>query len=231
MLTWQTDGIVRHVNHNGKVATVWPENGVFGFDVRDGTRHYSSHCPTLKEAISACESLLIRKDYILTFTGKKVDPLNPNPKVFDIIDMVHSLSMQCRFQGMTSKFYSVAHHSVLVSYICPIEFAPHAIVHDGSEYILKDIPTPVKSRIPEYREIEKEWQSMIYTYFGLDSIEPPEVKIADKVILATEFRDLMNYPEYAKENGLSCMEAKIIPWSQGESEYLMMSRMQELFQL
>ena len=60
---------------------------------------------------------------IQTFTGKKFDPLNPNLNDFCIEDIAHSLSLQCRFTGHCRVFYSVAEHSVHVSYQVPAEHA------------------------------------------------------------------------------------------------------------
>src|SRR4051794_32940266 len=81
---------------------------------------------------------------IITSTGKWFDVFNPNPADVDIEDIVHALSMQCRFTGHTKEFYSVAQHSVLVSLTCPSVDALYGLVHDGSEAYLSDIARPVK---------------------------------------------------------------------------------------
>ena len=54
-------------------------------------------------------------EWIQTYTGVKFYPLNPCMDDIDIIDIAHSLSLQCRFTGHLSEFYSVAQHSVMVA--------------------------------------------------------------------------------------------------------------------
>ncbi len=54
-------------------------------------------------------------DWIQTFTGKKFFPLTPDPELICIEDIAHSLSMQCRYNGHSKQFYSVAQHSVILS--------------------------------------------------------------------------------------------------------------------
>ena len=58
-------------------------------------------------------------DWIQTFTGRQFWPLDPHVDEIYIEDIAHSLSMQCRFTGHSLRFYSVAEHSVLVSYAVP----------------------------------------------------------------------------------------------------------------
>ena len=57
--------------------------------------------------------------WIQTFTGKKFSPLEPRREDIDILDIAHSRSMQCRFNGHCRQFYSVAEHSVRVARILP----------------------------------------------------------------------------------------------------------------
>jgi hypothetical protein len=37
--------------------------------------------------------------WIETFSGKKINPLDADEDSLDIVDIAHSLSMQCRFNG------------------------------------------------------------------------------------------------------------------------------------
>ena len=57
-----------------------------------------------------------------TYTGKIFDFNDIRPEVIDIIDIAHALSNVCRWGGHCSKFYSVAEHSILCSYLAAQEF-------------------------------------------------------------------------------------------------------------
>mgnify|MGYP001585328323 FL=1 len=53
--------------------------------------------------------------FIQTISGKKVWPFSLELEDIDIGDIAHSLSMQCRFNGQITKFYSVAEHCYFAS--------------------------------------------------------------------------------------------------------------------
>lgn len=131
--------------------------------------------------------------WIQTFSGRRFNPTNPHVDAIVIQDIAHSLSMQCRFSGHCKKFYSVAQHSVLVSHICDRADALWGLLHDASEAYLVDIPRPLKrsGKFEEYRKMETVMTRAICKRFGLPESEPPSVKKADTILLATEARDLM----------------------------------------
>jgi len=131
--------------------------------------------------------------WIQTYSGKRFNPLKPIPKAIVIQDIAHSLSMQCRFSGHVKKFYSVAQHCVLVSYICDSKDALWGLLHDVTEAYLVDVPRPLK-RSPQfqaYRKMEDVMQAAICQRFDLENEEPASVHRADTLLLATEARDLM----------------------------------------
>ena len=136
---------------------------------------------------------------IQTYTGKHVDPFNLRPEQIDIQDIAHSLSLQCRFNGHCKEFYSVAEHSIRVSNILPAEFKLWGLLHDATEAYLGDIITPIKKELcvfgplgDDSLKIIEEWAAKVIAQkFGLVWPMPEEVHHADRVLLATEFRDLM----------------------------------------
>ncbi|QYD70125.1 metal-dependent phosphohydrolase [Paraburkholderia edwinii] len=128
---------------------------------------------------------------ILTASGRYFDFINPDPKSIRVFDIGRALSRICRFTGHTTKFYSVAQHSVLVSKVVPPEFALQGLFHDGSEAYLGDVSSPLKQLLPDYKAIEQRVEHAIATAFDLPEQLHPSIKQADLRLLVTEKRDLM----------------------------------------
>jgi len=133
-------------------------------------------------------------DWIQIYSGKPYWPLDPRPEDVDIIDIAAALSKLCRFTGHTTRFYSVAEHSVLVSKSVPEEFAKWGLLHDAAEAYLCDLPAPIKSQpeFSDYRIAEKKNMVCIATHFGLCPKVPAEVKVIDRRIWQDERAALMN---------------------------------------
>lgn len=135
--------------------------------------------------------------WVETYTGRKFYPLKPDKYEISILDIAHSLSMQCRYQGMCHNFYSVAQHSVMVSKLFEksavgtYRLEMLGLLHDASEAYLSDIPRPLK-HLPEfavYREAEDRLQTEIFKAFGLTpvaSFEADLLKSADLGMLLSE---------------------------------------------
>ena len=90
--------------------------------------------------------------WIETFTGKEFYFLDPTPDSIDIRDIAHSLAFTCRYTGHSRRFYSVAEHSVLVSYLAVDPLA--GLLHDASEAYITDIASPIKPHLANYKELE-----------------------------------------------------------------------------
>ena len=185
-----------------------------------------------KEELSVIEQtykdnpILTDDCWIQLFTGKKFYPLNPRPEDICIEDIAHALSMLCRFTGHCKEFYSVAQHSVIVSYFC--DSSLQGLLHDASEAYISDINSPIKKmdQLTGYREIESKIQKVIYKKFNLPEIENTSVKKADKLVLAIEARNLMNH--ISPEWNIPSIPLNIIPLPPKEAEQLFLNRYKEL---
>lgn len=130
---------------------------------------------------------------LTTISGRQVDLVNPAESRFGVYDIAHALSRLCRFNGHVHGFYSVAQHSVFVSHLVPPEHARAALFHDAAEAFLGDVTTPLKRLLPDYEQLERQFQIVIARRFSLPFVLPEEVHQADQVALATERRDLLQH--------------------------------------
>lgn len=127
-----------------------------------------------------------RLSFIITTRGHRFDFLDPYSSVIDIRDIAHALANACRFTGHSRKFYSVAEHSVFVSYLVEPGFEFEALMHDAHEAYVGDMATPLKQLCPDYKVVARRVDLAIRFAFGLATNEPPEVKAADAHALKIE---------------------------------------------
>jgi hypothetical protein len=130
-------------------------------------------------------------DWIQTYTGRQFWPLDPRPGEVAIEDIAHALSQLCRYGGHTTRFYSVAEHSVHLSRFVPRADALAALLHDAAEAYLVDVPRPIKASLSEYRTIESGIMAAIGRRFGLPLEMPASVEAADYAILTDERAQVM----------------------------------------
>ena len=183
---------------------------------------------------------LCHDEWIQTVTGGKFYPLCPLKMHVNIEDIAHALSMICRFVGHCREFYSVAQHSVLVSFL-----GPHSrqglwyLLHDAPEAYIGDISRPLKRTLLIRDEnitvgaAEQRIMRVVANALNLpDNPDWDGIKNADNKLLATEARDLMDpiHPEWDfKCPPIPLNEwSKIVPLSQKEAKKEFLKRYEEL---
>lgn len=133
--------------------------------------------------------------WIFTYTGQKVHPFDLKPDQVRIADIAHALSRTCRYSGHVEGYYSVAEHCLLISDLVSEEHEMCALLHDAPEAYLTDLPSPVKSKLSGYNELEEKVWSVIAKKYGVPQQIPKEVKHFDESIVRAELRDVKNLPE------------------------------------
>lgn len=130
--------------------------------------------------------------YIETFSGKKFYFLKPSLDDIVIEDIAHSLSMQCRYTGHASEFYSIAEHSILVSSLCSDDAKLWGLMHDASEAYLTDVASPIKPYLVNYKKLESNIMNAVCDKFSMERAMPGEVHVADMEVLRCEAHMLMH---------------------------------------
>jgi uncharacterized protein len=139
--------------------------------------------------------------YLITQSNRRVDIPEPLPGQIHIEDVSVHTGRIPRFVGATNRFFSVAQHSVEVAYLCaaiaayrgePIEQPMReGLGHDMHEYLLSDIPSPVKRLLPDYKRlVEGPLDRRIRSVFGLAKMMPADVHLADSMALLLEDQHL-----------------------------------------
>jgi hypothetical protein len=139
----------------------------------------------------------VKHYYIKSASGKSFNFLEPRQEDICIEDIAHALSQVNRYAGHAPFPYSVARHSILVSYEVRPQNALMGLLHDASEAYLADISRPLKNLLPDYSAIERRVEEVISAKFSLPFVFPPDVKRADLAVFNAEVRDLFpkSYPD------------------------------------
>jgi hypothetical protein len=174
--------------------------------------------------------------YLQTVSGRWVNPFDPDPDQLDAGDIARALANQCRFGGHCRTFYSIAQHSVIVSELVEqrggdTEDAFAALMHDASEAYLGDMPHPLKHRSPlgeAFRAAERDLEQALRDRFAIKA-DVPEIKRADRALLATERRAFSDeswpWPEL---EGVEPLDLELIAWPPDEAARAFAARYAEL---
>ena len=142
--------------------------------------------------------------------GAWFHPLDPRPAEVKIEDIAHALANICRFGGRTSRFYSVAQHSMWVArHASTRQAALYGLLHDAAEAYIGDVISPLKQALffwPEEQLAPTKFETiergvMWAIYEGLGLAEPTaaitsEVKDLDAKALSVEARELLGDPKW-----------------------------------
>lgn len=169
--------------------------------------------------------------WIHTYKGHQFYAFDPREDDIDIDDIAHALALTCRYSGHCNKFFSVAQHSVLVSFLVPEEQALAALLHDAPEAYLTDIPRPIKHMLNEYgvpfSDVEDRIYKVIAKKYGCQYPLPNEVHEIDHHIVADEaeilFDPVPEWTQWYRKTG-----AHIVPVGPEQAEAMFKMRFEEL---
>jgi len=146
-----------------------------------------------------------------------VDLFNTDPDTILIEDIAHGLAYNCRWNGHTRGFWSVAQHCCMMFEMAPEEDKLMYLFHDAEEAYWGDIIRPLKNIIrdqyPEAIEKMKLLRKLIYDKFKIPYLTIGAM-MADWECLQWEFENIVKssnnvdywMPERAKKEWLSRYE-------------------------
>lgn len=163
---------------------------------------------------------------IMTYTGKMINPFYPDENSICIEDIAHSLSMQCRFNGHTNRFYSVAQHCVMAASMLRISKFPAKVqllglLHDSAEAYITDLPKPFKDCLDEYLDAEQTLNAAIirklYPYKDVSVDDIYHVAFIDKELSSLEGKEFLGGEFWENKNTFFNVDFEVI-WSPGEAK-------------
>lgn len=168
-----------------------------------------------------------------THSGRAFFLGDPRPEEVHFADIAHALSNQCRYNGHSQVFYSVAQHAVKVSewmqedgLSADLCFA--GLHHDSAEAYTGDIVSQVKFLVPAFRDLEDAVEDAVFHALGIDMNDEVAgiVKEYDLLALSTERRDIlsMNTTTYTWGDIPTPHDAELTPWSPGIAKDKFVSR-------
>ena len=123
--------------------------------------------------------------FIISHHGHRLGPNYPAPTIEDI---AVSLGRICRFAGHCKRWYSVLQHCFVVADLLEAPYKKIGLLHDSSEILISDVPTPFKNK--ELRELEDVLLKSIFkAHLGYDNIPAnvwKKIKVADSEAFAGE---------------------------------------------
>lgn len=175
-----------------------------------------------------------KKEWIQSYSGRKVTPFDLQPDQVCFQDIAHTLSQKVRFNGhLRSMGYTVGQHCCLGAEQIFLRtrsetLALAFLLHEVSEVVLPDVPTPIKRMIKvdiggeliSWSELEDRHAKAIFEGLAMPGLLPeiysPEVKEMDARMLMTEKRDLASKePEPWGISAEPLENLKIDVWSMG----------------
>lgn len=175
--------------------------------------------------------------YILTHAGRQhslLPPLSVSTQSAttqpSLAEIGWSLAHINRFTGHADRAYSVAEHSLLVADIAADRGASArgqlcALMHDAHECIVGDVATPIKHLLGTvWESLEDYHQSALLDSLNLlwdsKTTYAQIIKDADRIALATERRDLLQFDPIRHEPWTN-IDGSYEPWAE---VYLMCER-------
>ncbi len=134
--------------------------------------------------------------WIYLNSGRQIDVESIENFNFAVDDFIHPLTMINRYTGNTKAPYSVGEHSLIGSGLEVVKkegLARAFFLHDFSEVLMSDIPSPVKRMVPDYITLEERVQQHIFSVFDEPWENMARLHQYDKRMCQDEMMQVFNF--------------------------------------
>jgi len=167
----------------------------------------------IMNAIDIDNKKIVLDGCMVTVSNIVVNLYNPDPNTIFIEDIAHGLANNCRWNGHTQEFWSVAQHCCMMYDNAPKARKLTFLMHDAEEAYWGDMIKPLKNKIqvacPEIINLMHLMRHIIFKKFGIDE-ESEDSKGHDFELLKWEFENIIKnsnadfwLPDRAKAEWLS----------------------------
>ncbi len=163
-------------------------------------------------------SKIVHDGCMWTVSGILFNLIDPDPDQINIEDIAHGLAHNCRWNGHTKRYYSVADHSLRCYWhyvdqqkmknkkVWP-KVALAILLHDAEESYWSDVIRPIKNLFPEIEAKMTELREMIYYKYDVPVDEELKkyIKEIDNGMLVWEYANVV---KFNVARGMRPLEAK-----------------------
>ncbi len=166
----------------------------------------------IKNIVDIDKKQIVLDGCMVTVSGTVIDLYNPDANLITIEDIAHGLAYNCRWNGHTQGFWSVAQHCCMMFDQAPEGERLKYLLHDAEEAYWGDMIKPLKNKIktacPEIIELMRLMRRIIFDKFG---VAYPDKGVEDKdfELLQWEFENIIKTksaifwpPDFAKQEFL-----------------------------
>ncbi len=205
--------------------------------------------PTVVDAIEVMDNLDValkafensrgfatrKGEWMPTYSGRLFWLLDPRADEVEAADIARGLARIARFNGGTiGNGFSVAQHSLLASAMAPEWCALPALLHDAHEAYIGDQTGPWKKAVASnLKAVEDPIKAAIAERFGFEWTDEvnQQVKVIDRMLLATEARDLVPAGTLYADSEYEPFDFQIEPMHSDLAEVLFLQRLDQLVNL
>lgn len=175
---------------------------------------------------------------ILTYSGRVINLLSPDPADISLYDIAEGLAKLCRYNGHVQSFYSQAQHSCLVYDQLAVDAKPYGLLYEAHQAYFGHLIKPVKASLAArnhfeiWEELAEPMKAAIHMAVGLKYPPHPKdiqlVQEKKQMIGASEKRDLLPHYKMSEAERKQALARMIHPWSWFKAQEIFLEKCRDI---